>query len=199
MYAMRTLYLLRHAKASLDDPERADIDRPLTDRGRRDAANLGEHLRISGCRPALILCSPSLRTRQTLDLVASGLGLQAKVQVDDSIYAATAKTLWQRVRELPDPVNEALIIGHNPSLYELAVSLSEHGDDKLRARLRRSFRPVRSSRWLGTKTRGPLCTVRPRRCTSTWPRATCSPLPYRRAQSFAFASLDGHQMTLPRS
>ena len=64
----------------------ADIDRPLTERGRRDAADLAEHLRLSGCRPQLVLCSPALRTRQTLDLVAPGLGLQARVQVDERIY-----------------------------------------------------------------------------------------------------------------
>jgi phosphohistidine phosphatase len=134
---MRTLYLLRHAKAA--DPATftgADLDRPLTERGRRDAAGLGEHLRLSGCRPQVVLCSPALRTRQTLDLVAAGLGLQARVQIDDAIYAASEAQLWQSVRELPETVGEALIVGHNPGLHELASSLADHGDDKLRARVR---------------------------------------------------------------
>jgi len=136
---MRTLYLLRHAKAApWDDPsapELADIDRPLTAAGRRAATALGEHLRWSGCRPGLVVCSPALRTRQTLDLVASGLGLQARVQVDDSLYGASAAVLWHRVRAVPDTAEEVLIVGHNPGLHELAMNLSEHGDDKLRARL----------------------------------------------------------------
>jgi phosphohistidine phosphatase len=136
---MRTLYLLRHAKAlAWEDPsavDLADIDRPLTPSGRRAATALAEHLRLSGCRPGLVLCSPALRTRQTLDLVASGLGLQARVQVDDSIYGARAGLLWHRVRALPDPVDEVLIVGHNPGLHELAINLSDHGDDKLRARV----------------------------------------------------------------
>jgi phosphohistidine phosphatase len=140
MYRMRTLYLLRHAKAlAWDDPsaaELADFDRPLTDRGRRDAAALAEHLRLSGCRPKLIACSPALRTRQTLDLVASGLGLQARTEVDERLYAASMQALWQRVHELPDGADEAMLVGHNPGIHELAANLADHGDDKLRARVR---------------------------------------------------------------
>ena len=112
---MRTLHLLRHAKAlAWDDPQArdlADIDRPLTPGGRRAAAALAEHLRLSGCRPQLVVCSPALRTRQTLDLVASGLGLQARVRVDEAIYGAGAGSLWQSVRALPDEADEVLIIG----------------------------------------------------------------------------------------
>ncbi len=133
---MRTLHLLRHAKASWADPERADIDRPLTDRSRRDAAALGEYLRGRGDRPQLVICSPALRTRETLDLVAPGLGLQARVEVDGRLYAASAQALWQRVRELPDTVDEALLVGHNPGMHELAVNVADHGDDEPRARLR---------------------------------------------------------------
>jgi phosphohistidine phosphatase len=136
---MRTLYLLRHAKASWSDPAQADIDRPLTERGRRDAANLGEHLRLSGCRPQVVVCSPALRTRQTLDLIATGLGLQARAEVDERLYGASAQALWQRVHELPDTVTEALLVGHNPGMHELAVNLADHGDDKLRARVREKF------------------------------------------------------------
>jgi phosphohistidine phosphatase len=139
---MRTLYLLRHAKAALADSGAnriADFDRPLADRGRRDAAELGEHLKRSGCRPQLVLCSPALRTRQTLDLVSTGLGLQARVQVEDAVYGAKVQRLWYLVLGLPDTVDEALIVGHNPGLHELAATLADHGDDKLRTRVRTKF------------------------------------------------------------
>lgn len=139
---MRTLYLLRHAKSSWDNPGVADLDRPLTDRGRTAAGQMAEHLRISGCRPALVVCSPALRTRQTLDLVAPGLGLQARVQVDESMYGASASQVWRRVRELPDSADEVLFVGHNPGLHELAADLADAGDtdddaarDRLRAKL----------------------------------------------------------------
>jgi phosphohistidine phosphatase len=143
IYAMRTLYLLRHAKAvepgSAATMGISDLDRPLTARGRRDAANLADHLRLSGCRPQLVLCSPALRTRQTLDLVATGLGLQARAQVDERVYGASVGELWRVARDLRDEVSEAMIVGHNPGLHELALRLSEHGDDKLRAQVREKF------------------------------------------------------------
>jgi phosphohistidine phosphatase len=140
---MRTLYLLRHAKAvepgSAATMGLSDLERPLTTRGRRDATSLADHLRLSGCRPQLVLCSPALRTRQTLDLVAPGLGLQARVQVEERVYAAADDELWRLARDLRDDVTEAMIVGHNPGLHELALRLSEHGDDKLRARVREKF------------------------------------------------------------
>jgi phosphohistidine phosphatase len=139
MYGMRTLYLLRHAKSSWGDPDVDDRDRPLNERGRRAASQLAEHLRLSGCRPELVVCSPALRTRQTLDLVAIGLGVQARVRVDESVYGATAAALWRLVRDLPDSAGEVLVVGHNPGLHELAASLADSGDtddDATRERLR---------------------------------------------------------------
>src|ERR1700742_1648400 len=111
---MRTLYLLRHAKAldpaASTEAGLADVDRPLTERGRRDTTNLADHLRLSGCRPGLVLCSPALRTRQTLDGVAPGLGLQAKVEVDERLYGASAQSLWQRVRQIADHTAEVMLV-----------------------------------------------------------------------------------------
>ena len=63
--AAHRLVLVRHAKASSDDPRLADAERPLTDRGRRDAAAVGRWLAARDLRPDLVLCSTSLRTRQT--------------------------------------------------------------------------------------------------------------------------------------
>lgn len=133
---MRTLYLLRHAKASWADPNWSDIDRPLNERGRHDATELRDYLRRSGARPQLVVCSPALRTRQTLDLIAPGLELPAPVTVDERLYAASAQSLWQRVRELPDTIEQVMLIGHNPGMHDLAANAAEHGDDQLRSRLR---------------------------------------------------------------
>jgi phosphohistidine phosphatase len=139
---MRTLYLLRHAKSGWDDPDLADIDRPLNDRGRRAATALAEHLRGSSARPQLVFCSPARRTRETLDLIAPGLGLGTTVVIDPVLYGADAALLWDKVRELPADADEVLIIGHNPGLHELAASLAgpsakaTTADEKVRSRLR---------------------------------------------------------------
>src|SRR2546426_2831333 len=70
----KTLYLLRHAKSSWEDPTLADRDRPLAPRGRRAAGMIAEHLRRQRSTPRLVLCSSSERTRETLKRISAGLG-----------------------------------------------------------------------------------------------------------------------------
>src|SRR5437763_11388296 len=74
MPSSKHLFVLRHAKSSWDDPALADHDRPLAARGWRAVKTLAEHVRTSGIKPALVLCSSSRRTRETLD----GLGLDGE-------------------------------------------------------------------------------------------------------------------------
>jgi phosphohistidine phosphatase len=141
---MRTLHLLRHAKSDWDDPDLPDLDRQLNERGRRDALALGEYLLPSAVRPRLVLCSPAVRTRQTLDLVSAGLGLQARVVVAGGLYAASVGTLWQQALALPDFVSdsaadEALFVGHNPGLHELAAALAGATTGKTVARLQKKL------------------------------------------------------------
>ena len=71
---MRRLILLRHAKSSWDYADLADVDRPLSERGRTAARAMGSYLRAHPIRPDLVLCSPAARTRETLALVTPSLG-----------------------------------------------------------------------------------------------------------------------------
>jgi phosphohistidine phosphatase len=120
---MKRLYLLRHAKteqANKDTP--ADASRALTERGRRDAPKVGRAMRAKGYLPDLILCSPSTRTRQTLDLANVELGSAAPVEFVNAIYAASAARLLRLFRGLPD-VSAPLIVGHNPGFEDSAKLL----------------------------------------------------------------------------
>jgi phosphohistidine phosphatase len=124
---MLTLSLLRHAKSSWDDPGLADRERPLGKRGLRDAPRMSGVFAAHGLRPDLVLCSPSVRTRETLAL--SGLSSQAvgqcpPVLFEDPLYLAGAQALLARVRQVPRGVQHLLVIGHNPGLHELAVSMA---------------------------------------------------------------------------
>ena len=123
---MRTLYLLRHAKSSWDDPALSDHERPLAPRGRRDGKRIAEHLRRAGIEPELVLCSSAARTRETLELV--GRGWEATVAVEDELYGATAEAMLQRLRLVPDPVESVMVIGHNPGMQALALVLAEAGE-----------------------------------------------------------------------
>jgi phosphohistidine phosphatase len=123
----KRLHLLRHAKSSWDDPSLADRDRPLAPRGRKAAKRIGRHLRESGVRPELVLCSPSARTRQTLDRL--GLPSDTPVELDASLYAASAEAFLERLRAVSGSVGSVLVIGHNPGLQDLAVELAATGAD----------------------------------------------------------------------
>lgn len=123
---MRTLYLLRHAKSSWDEQLIADHDRPLAPRGRKDARAMCEHLRTLETPPELVLCSSSVRTRQTFELLATALP-DAEVEIEDGIYAASASALLTRLREVGDGVSATMVIGHNPGMEELAMRLAGDG------------------------------------------------------------------------
>jgi phosphohistidine phosphatase len=126
----RELVILRHAKSAWPDgvPDRR---RPLTDRGRADAAAAGRWLREHVGRPGVVVCSPAERVRQTWELVAAGLDDPPPATVDDDLYGAPPDVLLAAVHALPDEVGTALLVGHNPGVQELVGLLcGEHAEMK---------------------------------------------------------------------
>jgi phosphohistidine phosphatase len=119
----RRLMLMRHAKA--DWPDVADQRRPLAKRGRNDAPVIGRWLREHGYLPDVVVCSSARRTRQTWELVAPELGGSPAVTFDDRAYDAGEMALLYLARELPAWCQAGLLIGHNPAISDLAVSLTE--------------------------------------------------------------------------
>ena len=122
---MKTLFLVRHAKSSWDDAALADKDRPLNDRGKRDAPKVGERLASAGAKPDLILSSPAKRALTTAEIIARKLGYKRKnIVVDDRLYAVEAEVLLAVIRQLDDGAECVILFGHNPELTELAHHLS---------------------------------------------------------------------------
>ncbi len=124
----RRLYLLRHAKSSWDDPTLPDHDRPLAARGRRAADRIGRYLREARVEPALVICSSSLRTRETLEQLGAPFTEPTRVRVERSVYAARADALLSLLRGLPAAADSALLIGHNPGVQDLVVLLAIESD-----------------------------------------------------------------------
>jgi phosphohistidine phosphatase len=126
---MKTVTLFRHAKSGeKDNPAMKDFERPLAPRGVKVAPKMGRVMRERKLRPDLILCSPSVRTRETLSLAGSkAWDAQPGVRYDERLYEAAAGTLLEVLRELPDEVGHVMIVGHNPGLQELAVALTPAG------------------------------------------------------------------------
>jgi phosphohistidine phosphatase len=131
---MKHLFLLRHAKSSWDDPTLADHDRPLAPRGRRAAKVMAEHLERKRIAPELVLCSPARRTRETLARIERGLGGKTDVRIDSELYAVSAAALLEVLHEVPDEVESVMLIGHNPGIQDLALSLARAGSEVSRVR-----------------------------------------------------------------
>lgn len=120
---MKRLHVLRHAKSSWDDPRLSDRDRPLAPRGRKAARRLARWLDEHELRPDLVLCSPALRATQTLERIATELG-SPEVVVEEGLYHASAAELIEQARRLPDSIDGALLVGHNPGLADLCLLLA---------------------------------------------------------------------------
>jgi phosphohistidine phosphatase len=128
----RQLWILRHAETVPGTPSGTrDRDRPLTGRGREDAAALGARLAAGGpvlgspdlVLPTVALCSAALRTRQTAETVLGRLGDRVRLETYMSLYSAEPPTVLAYVRELDDDPPAVLVIGHNPTVSHLAFDL----------------------------------------------------------------------------
>jgi len=139
---IRTVFLLRHAKSSWDDPALDDFDRPLNARGLKAAPGISTHMAAQGWRPEAILCSTARRTRETLALVLPHLDTPPEPEFRDDLYLAEWTHLFAVLRELPDRHRSAMLVGHNPGLEQLATALASvpiEGDDPLLGRLAEKF------------------------------------------------------------
>lgn len=125
---MKTLYLLRHAKSDWDDPALADFDRPLAARGRKAAKRIGRALAGLDAPPALILCSPARRARETLDRVLPLLSPEPAVDLRPELYLGGWGVLLAVIGTLPDAVDRAMVVAHNPDMHDLAGRLSGHAE-----------------------------------------------------------------------
>jgi phosphohistidine phosphatase len=117
---VKSVILLRHAQAlSLAD----DFERPLSPEGLAAAANVGKTLRASGVELDRIIASAAVRARTTAELVARELSSPVKVQVEDALYEAGPSQYLRVLSSLPASLQCVLLVGHNPSLSELARNL----------------------------------------------------------------------------
>jgi phosphohistidine phosphatase len=136
---VKTLLLLRHAKAAERDDFVAEHDRPLAPRGERDAARMGEHMRELGLIPDRVLCSTAARTHRTWQLLAKELGAQTPVELMRELYNAGSGGLLETIRRSGGSASTLLVVGHSPGLHALAVALSGSGEDEVLAALRAKF------------------------------------------------------------
>jgi phosphohistidine phosphatase len=121
---MKTLYVLRHAKSSWNTPGQADFDRPLNERGKRDAPAMGALMKEKGFEPDLILSSPAQRAKETARLVKEAAGFTAEIKFEPGIYEASLADLLKIISEVEAVSEKVLLVGHNPGLEHLLMSLT---------------------------------------------------------------------------
>ena len=123
---MKTLLLVRHAKSSWDEPGLEDHERPLNERGLRNAPLMGHRLGERGTIPDLIRSSTAVRARSTAQLMARAMGLMHEhVELDERLYGASPETILDIAAEADDAVGTVMIVAHDPGLSDLAYSLSD--------------------------------------------------------------------------
>jgi phosphohistidine phosphatase len=122
---MKTLFLIRHAKSSRSDPTLADQDRPLSDRGKRDAPQVGKRLAKRHVMFDLILSSPATRAVATARRIARQLDYRRRdIVVNDRLYPGAMDDLLDVIQKLDDKRERVMLVGHNPGLEQLAHRFS---------------------------------------------------------------------------
>jgi phosphohistidine phosphatase len=133
---MRRLLLFRHAKAERSEPGMEDRARRLMERGQKDAAKIGGYMATHALIPDRVMTSPSARTQETWKFAAAAFRPALVAAPVERLYNATPHDILGVVRDAPASAKSLLILGHNPGLHAVALTLIASGDVEARERLR---------------------------------------------------------------
>lgn len=129
---MKSLFIVRHAKSSWDDINLRDFDRPLSDRGKKDAPKMGKRLKERDIAPDILISSPAVRAFSTCRDIASVLKFPFDViKTDKRLYHADETSILNILKEINNNFNAAMIFGHNPGFTEFANSLLDESIDNI--------------------------------------------------------------------
>jgi len=154
---LKTLLLLRHAKSSWADAGLDDHERPLNQRGRRDAPRMGDLVRQLRLLPDVIISSDAVRARLTAEEVAETARYAGKILLDPRLYLASPDSIVGVLQTVPHTKAETvMIVGHNPGLEELIAGLTGEHHDMPTAALAQLVLPIVRWRDLEVSTPGTL-------------------------------------------
>jgi phosphohistidine phosphatase len=123
---MKKIFLLRHAKSSWKDSSLSDFDRPLNDRGKRDAPIMAERFLKRNIPVDLIISSSSQRTVATAKIFSDILHLNVPIRKNDELYEASSHDILNCIRQIEDHYQNVIFVCHNPGITNLANYLSKH-------------------------------------------------------------------------
>ncbi len=122
---MKYLIIIRHAKSSWSDLGIDDFNRPLNQRGYRDAPEMGRRLAESPVEINRIITSPANRAQTTAGIIGRAMKIP-KSQIDprNDLYLASSEVILELIRDFDDSWNHVLVIGHNPGMTGLVNQLT---------------------------------------------------------------------------
>lgn len=128
----KTLYLIRHAKSSWDDPSLRDHDRPLNKRGKRDAPFMAKKLKEKNIIPDLIISSTAERAIEFANILAEELDYKKKnIKAEKDMYMAGESEMLKILQDVDDRYKTVFMIGHNPYITSFAGRMSGHAVDNI--------------------------------------------------------------------
>jgi phosphohistidine phosphatase len=119
---MKTLYLVRHAKSDWDNDAIQDIERPLNERGYRDANTMGNRLKEKKLSPDLIICSPAIRTTSTALIFARTMEKDLTEVRFVDLYEKSVADYKKVIAATPDSISSLMLFGHNPTISGCATA-----------------------------------------------------------------------------
>ena len=123
--AMKTLFLLRHAKASKDDPALPDLKRPLSERGFSDARVVSEALRQQDLIPEKIISSNAVRAYTTAFVFAATFEkVSGDIELTETLYDCTEKEYLEAIAGISNEFSSCMIAGHNDTISQVADTLT---------------------------------------------------------------------------
>jgi phosphohistidine phosphatase len=120
---MKTILLMRHAKAEAGVPGQKDFARRLATRGGDDAFRMGRTLAKLHALPQVIVASPALRARETAEAAAKAMKFEGKLHLDRALYDAPGDAWLASLRSLPETCGSVLVVAHSPGIAEAAAFL----------------------------------------------------------------------------
>ncbi len=122
---MKTLFLIRHAKSSWSDSELKDDERPLNDRGNRDAPIMARRMAESWPAPDKIICSQARRARETAAILNSSWWNEQTIEIDERLYHGGASSSLEIIARVPAEVKSLALVFHNPTVTHLSNILAQ--------------------------------------------------------------------------
>lgn len=122
---MKTLFLLRHAKSSWDYPKLRDFERPLSERGIREAPLMGQRFLDRKRTVDCIISSPAVRTRSTAKMMAEAIGFPIDDLVSNpDLYFCGTSMYLKAASLVDDNYDSAMLVGHNPTITDFANEMA---------------------------------------------------------------------------